>query len=115
MQNLAITHILNLIFGSPISSLMQAVGLHPSRPNAPIGDVFALELIVVAGLIAFFLVVRMTLSVERPNPAQQIAEMTHEFVGEMADQVIGHGYERFLSFITCVGLFVLISYGLAGS
>jgi len=60
-------------------------------------------------LVAFFLVVRFTLSVERPNPAQQVAEMIHEGVGDLADQVIGHGYERFQSFVTCVGLFILLN------
>ena len=109
MHNLGITHILNLLFGSLIGSIMQAVGLHPSRPNAPIGDVFSLELVVVGGLILFFLIVRMTLSVERPNPAQQLTEMIHEFTGDLGEQVIGHGYERFQAFATCVFLFVLLN------
>ncbi len=80
-----------------------------------INNAFALELLVAAVLVAFFLVVRFTLSVERPNPAQQVAEMIHEGVGDLADQVIGHGYERFQSFVTCVGLFILLNnmFGLA--
>ena len=80
-----------------------------------INNAFALELLVAAALVAFFLVVRFTLSVERPNPAQQVAEMIHEGVGGLADQVIGHGYERFQSFVTCVGLFILLNnmFGLA--
>jgi F-type H+-transporting ATPase subunit a len=51
----------------------------------------------------------MTLSVEKPNPAQQIAEMIHEGVGGLADQIIGHGYERFQAFVTCVVLFILFN------
>ena len=109
MQNLGITHFLNQIFGSLVGSVMQAVGLHPAHPKAPIGDVFSLEALVVGALILFFLVVRFSLSVERPNPAQQIAEMLHEFVGDLGDQVIGHGYERFQAFATCVFLFVLLN------
>jgi F-type H+-transporting ATPase subunit a len=88
---------------------MQAVGIHPSNPAAPINDAFALELLVVLGLIAFFLLVRLTLSVEKPNPAQQIAEMIHEFTGGQAEQVIGHGYEKFQAFVTCILLFVLLN------
>jgi F-type H+-transporting ATPase subunit a len=88
---------------------MQMLGIHPANPAAPIDDKFALELIVVLGLIAFFILVRLTLSVEKPNPAQQIAEVIHEFTGSNADQIIGHGYERFQAFVTCIFLFVVIN------
>lgn len=68
---------------------------------------FKYELLVVLALIAFFLVVRVTLSVEKPGSAQQVAEMLHEFVGGQAEEIIGHDYERFLPFILCIFLFVL--------
>jgi F-type H+-transporting ATPase subunit a len=100
---------LNHLFGGGVAALLQAVGVHPAYPAAPINDDFALELLVVCALIVFFLIVRLTLSVERPNPAQQIAEIIHGLTGDLGDQVIGHGYERFQAFATCVGLFVLIN------
>lgn len=87
---------------------MHAVGVS-ATPATAINDTSALEMLVVAGLIAFFVVVRLTLSVEKPNPAQQIAEMIHEFTGGQAEQVIGHGYERFQAFVTCVLLFVVLN------
>lgn len=91
-----------------VAAVMQHLGLHPVS-SAPINNTFALEFLVAAGLIVFFLIVRFTLSVENPNPAQQLAEMIHEFVGSQAEQVIGHGYERFQPFVTCVLLFILIN------
>jgi len=109
MQELGITHFFNLIFGAFFSWLVQLVGVHPANPHAPINDVFALEMLVVCLLIVFFIVVRLTLSVENPNPAQQVVEMLHEYVGDMSDQVIGHGYERYQAFVTCVLLFVLLN------
>lgn len=110
MQELGITHFFNLIFGTFFGWLIQLVG-NPghANPRAPINDVFALEMLVVFGLIFFFVLVRATLSVESPGPAQHIAELIHEFVGGMGEQVIGHGYERFQSFVTCVLLFVLLN------
>jgi F-type H+-transporting ATPase subunit a len=83
------------------------VGVHPRHPAAPINDAFALELLIAGLLLAFFVVVRLTLSVEKPAPVQQFAEMIHEFVGGQADQIIGHGYERFQSFATIIFLFIL--------
>jgi F-type H+-transporting ATPase subunit a len=108
-EQLALTRLLNHIFGPMIVAVMHIVGFHPAQPAAPVNDTFALELLVVAGLIAFFLVVRLTLSVEKPNPAQQLAEMIHEFTGTQAESVIGHGYERFQAFVTCILLFILLN------
>ncbi len=108
-ETLAITRLLNRLFGADVASVMRVLGVHPAHPAAPFNDTFALELLVACGLIAFFIVVRLSLSVDRPNPAQQIAEMIHEFTGGQAEQVIGHGYERFQAFVTCVLLFILLN------
>jgi F-type H+-transporting ATPase subunit a len=107
-DSLAFTRLLNHLFGPMVAAVMQTVGIHPARPVAPIDDTFALELLVAGGLVLFFLVVRFTLSVEKPNPAQQIAEMVHEFTGSQSEAVIGHGYERFQAFVTCLFLFIVL-------
>jgi F-type H+-transporting ATPase subunit a len=108
-ESLAFTRLLNQLFGPTVAAAMQAVGVHPAQPAAPINNTFALEFLVAFGLIIFFVVVRLTLSVENPNPAQQLAEMIHEFTGSQAESVIGHGYERFQAFVTCVLLFILFN------
>jgi F-type H+-transporting ATPase subunit a len=96
------------------SAVAHTAGLSPAlllEPNlqsfAFFNTTFKLELLVVAILIALFAAVRVSLSVESPGAVQQAAEMLHEFVGGQAEQVIGHGYERFQAFITCIFLFVL--------
>jgi F-type H+-transporting ATPase subunit a len=105
-ESLALTRELNL-FAGPLDGLLNMVGVHPAHAAAPINDAFALELLIAALLLVFFVAVRLTLSVEKPAPVQQFAEMIHEFVGGQADQIIGHGYERFQSFATIVFLFIL--------
>lgn len=104
-----ITRLLNTIFGPAVAALLNLVGVHPANPAAPINNTFALEVLVAFCLFVFFLIVRVTLSVEKPNPAQQLAEMIHEFTGTHADQIIGHGYERFQAFVTCVFLFIILN------
>jgi F-type H+-transporting ATPase subunit a len=106
-DQLAFTRLLNHLFAGPVDALLQALGIHPAHPATPIGDVLALELLVVLGFIALFVLVRLTLSVERPGPAQQIAEILNELIGGQADSIIGRGYERFQAFVTCIFLFVL--------
>lgn len=108
-ESLAFTHLLNQLFGGVVASLMQLVGVHPANPAAPINDAFALELLVAGCLIALFAIVRLTLSVEKPSSLQQVVEMMHEGVGGQAEQIIGHGYERFQAFVTCIFLFVVFN------
>ena len=89
----------------------ESIGLSPvvaAEKAMGINRAFALELLVAGGLITYFLLVRVFLSVEKANPAQQIAEILHEFIGGQAEQVIGHGYERYQAYVTCIFLFVLI-------
>jgi F-type H+-transporting ATPase subunit a len=66
-----------------------------------------MELLVSALLLLFFLAVRVTLSVEKPQTIQHMAEMTHEFVSDQGESIIGHGYESYLSFLTVLFLFIL--------
>jgi F-type H+-transporting ATPase subunit a len=111
-ESFALVRLLSaLLMGIEVKAF-QSIGLSPAvaaEKAAGINQALALELIIAGGLIAFFLLVRVSLSVERANPAQQVAEMVHEFIGGQAEQVIGHGYERYQAYVTCIFLFVLIN------
>lgn len=92
--------------------LYEAIGVKSAEATqqaALVNSTLAWEVLVAGLLIAFFLIVRLTLSVEKPNPGQQVAEMIHEAIGDLGDQIIGHGYERFQAFVTCIFLFVLLN------
>ncbi|MGP8259918.1 MAG: F0F1 ATP synthase subunit A [Acidobacteriaceae bacterium] len=106
---LLLTRILNAHFAAPVDALLRAVHVQPAYPASPITDTFAMELLVFTVLLLYFLAVRLTLQVERPNLVQHFAEMTHEFVVEQSEAIIGHGYEPFLSFLTILGIFILFS------
>ncbi|HUZ05637.1 MAG TPA: F0F1 ATP synthase subunit A [Acidobacteriaceae bacterium] len=104
-----LAHLLNLLLGKPVTHLLTSIGFPPLNPAAPIDGTFAMELVAFLILILFFLTVRATLSIERPGPAQQLAEMAQEFVAGQADPIIGHGYEEFLPYLTALLLFVLVN------
>ncbi len=107
-----LTHFVNALLKGVELKLYASVGItgvEAVHRAYRINAAFALELIVAAALLLFFLVVRSSLSVEKPNSTQQIAEMIHESVGGLGDQIIGHGYERFQAFVTCIVLFVLFN------
>src|ERR1700729_856094 len=106
---LLFTQFLNAHFAAPVTALLRAVHVQPKFPEAPISNAFAMELLVFGVLVAYFVVVRLTLSVEKPGPAQHLAEMTNEFVSDQGEQIIGHGYERLVSYLTALFLFILLS------
>ncbi len=103
------TEFLNAHFAAPVTALLQAVHVHPLHPEAPITNAFAMEFLVFLVLLAYFVVVRVSLSVEKPNAVQHLAEMTNEFVLDQGESIIGHGYERFVSYLTVLGLFILLA------
>ncbi len=104
----SLTNLLNAIFGSPVTALLTQIGVHPENPAAPISEILALEITVACLLLLFFLIVRLTLNVERPGPAQQVAEMLNEFVGSQGDAIIGHGYEPHVPFVTMLFVFIAL-------
>ena len=105
---LLFTRLLNDHLAAPVDALLRAFHLQPAYPSAPINDTFAMELLVFFGLLVYFVAVRLTLDVERPAPVQHLAEAIHGFVSEQGESIIGHGYERYISFVTVVALFVLL-------
>jgi F-type H+-transporting ATPase subunit a len=104
-----ITDTLNKYFGNLATQVLHAVHVQPYNPQAPITETFAMEILVLGLLVIFFVLVRLSLNVEKPGPIQQIAEMLHGFVSDQADSIIGHRAQRYVMFTTCVLMFVLAS------
>jgi len=111
-ESFALVRLLNSLFQGIEAKAFQSIGLLPAEAAVKavkVNQVFSLELMVAAGLVAFFLLVRLTLSVEKPGAPQHLAEMINEGIGDLSDQIIGHGYQKFQAFVTCIFLFVLIN------
>jgi F-type H+-transporting ATPase subunit a len=106
---LPFTAFLNHYFAGVANALLAMLHLHPKYPQAPIDNSVAMEIVVFLALLIFFIVVRATLSVDKPGPAQHVAEMLHGFVSELAESIIGHNFERYVPFVTVIFVFVLVS------
>jgi F-type H+-transporting ATPase subunit a len=106
---LLFTQSLNHLFAPAVNKLLALVHITPEFPAAPITNAVAMEFLVFLVLVGYFAIVRVSLSVEKPNGFQHLAEMTHEFVSEQGAQIIGHGYERFVGYLTALALFILLS------
>jgi F-type H+-transporting ATPase subunit a len=107
MEHLWFTALLNRWFGGPVLSLLLALHIHPKHAATPISDSFAMEVLVVLLLSALFVAVRLRLSVDQPGGLQHSMEWIESFVGNMGEEIIGHHYKPYHSYLVTLGLFIL--------
>lgn len=105
---LLFTRLLNHAFAHQANGLLNLLHVTPASTKSPITNAVAMELLVFLVLLAYFVVVRFSLNVEKPNGLQHLAELLNEGVDEQSEAIIGHGYERFTSFLTVLFLFILL-------
>lgn len=108
-HQLWLTEFLNHHLGAFVTALLRQFGIEPQYPSAPITNFVAMELLVFAILIVFFLIVRARLSVDKPGGMQHVVEILQEYVSDQADQVIGHDYKRFVPYVIALGYFILFA------
>jgi F-type H+-transporting ATPase subunit a len=107
-EQLPFTALLNRIFGGPVTAFLNAIGVHPKYPQAPIPNYLSMEILVVAILFLLFLLVRATLSVDRPRALQHIFEGIHGFIEKQSKEIIGPHSEMFTSFLVPLFIFILL-------
>jgi F-type H+-transporting ATPase subunit a len=112
-QVLSVTKWVNALLGKPALWLFHALHLQPANPQYPIPNFFAMELIVFAFAIVFFLWLKGRLSVDRPGATQQCMELflTNPMgmgVKDLIDDIIGHGGERHIPIMGSIGMFILL-------
>jgi F-type H+-transporting ATPase subunit a len=108
-EQLWFTAFLNKFLATPALALLNALGIHPHDPAHPISNAVAMQVFVFGILLIFFVLVRGSLSVEKPGPLQMSAEAVYGFFNNLAHDIIGHGYKRYVPFIVTMGLFILLS------
>jgi F-type H+-transporting ATPase subunit a len=107
-EQLWFTQLLNHLFASPATAFLRALHIEPKHPTAPIGDSFAMELLVFAFLLVLFLLVRARLSVESPGGLQHAFEGIEGFVLGQSHEIIGHHSEKYTPFFAIVFIFILV-------
>lgn len=108
MEQLPLTAFLNHLLAGPVTALLNALGVHPLHPEAPIPNAVAMELLVVVILFLLFVLVRAQLSVENPGTLQHLFEGLHEFIEGQGAEVIGHHSEPYTAFVLMIFVYVLL-------
>jgi len=111
---LLVTKLVNWLAGKPVLWLLTALRLKVKNPEYPIPNHMAMELLVFALAVVFFLWLKRRLSVDRPGATQLCAEMllTNPMgvgAGDLLEDIVGHDGKRYLPMIGSIGLFVLLS------
>ena len=106
-EQLWFTAILNRLFASPVTGLLQKLGIEPKHPTAPISNSFAMEVLVFSTLLILFLLVRSRLSVDRPGALQHAFEGVEGFIQGQSNEIIGHHSEGYTGFLAALFFFIL--------
>jgi F-type H+-transporting ATPase subunit a len=112
-QILGVTRFINAILGKPAAALLGRLHIRPANAQYPIPNYLAMELVVFAAAVVFFLWLRARLSAERPGATQQCMEalITNPMnlgVRDLLANMAGHGSERYVPMLGSIGIFVLL-------
>lgn len=107
-EQLWFTAFLNHLLAGPVTALLRALHIHPEFPQAPIPNSVAMEVLVLAILLLFFILVRSRLSVDKPGALQHTVEGARNFIVGQSREIIGHHSEGFTAFLMTLGFFILL-------
>ena len=112
-QVLGVTKLVNWLFAKPALAVFGLLHLQPTSREYPIPNFYAMELVVFAFAIVFFLWLRARLSVERPGGTQQCMEffVTNPMgvgVKDLLDDIVGHASDKHIPLLGTIGMFILL-------
>ena len=106
---LPVTQVVNHLLAGPVNAGLNALGMPAANPEVPIPTSVAVQIVVLALLVAIFLILRSRLSVENPKPLQHIIEELRGFIQDQSQEIIGHHTEPFIPFLLVLFLYVLFA------
>jgi F-type H+-transporting ATPase subunit a len=106
-EQLWFTALLNRFLAGPVTALLTALHIHVKYPDAPIGNSFAMEVLVFGFLVLLFVLLRARLSVEQPGALQHVFEGAHGFIEGQSEEIIGHHSEGYTPFLMSLAFFIL--------
>jgi F-type H+-transporting ATPase subunit a len=105
----------NAYFAGLGNALLSLFGLTAANPREPWADFIVMQLLVAAVMIVLILLLRSSLSVEKPGKLQHVFELIHGFIKETADDQVGHDghhhvviFETFFVFLLLANLIGIV-------
>ena len=104
-----LTRLFNSQFSDLGNSILGMFGLRADDPRQPWADFIVMQLVVALIMVLLFLLLRSRLSVTKPGTLQHVFELIHGFVGETADDQVGHEGRKHVVLFETLFIFILIS------
>jgi len=102
------TALLNKLLAGVLTPGLAAMGVPPADPAHPIPNYIAMEILVVGLILVGALLLRRGLSVETPGKFQQLMEVVVAFVQNLAEEIIGHGANRYVPLLGTLGIYIVL-------
>jgi len=103
-----LTKLFNMYLGGFGNWLLALVHQKAANPEEPWADFMVMQIVVALLLIVLFMVLRASLSVDKPGMFQQVFELIHGFVSGQSEEHLGHDRRHIYLFETLF-LFILLS------
>ena len=104
-----LTKLFNMYLAGPGNSLLALFHQTADNPKEPWADFIVMQLLVAVLIILLLVVLRRSLSVEKPGKIQHIFEIIREFIREQAHDQIGHGSSRHTVMFASLFIFILMA------
>jgi F-type H+-transporting ATPase subunit a len=109
-----LTQLVNHYLGGFALALLNLLHIKPSNPQTPIPESTVMSLLVFVLCVVLALILRSRLSVERPGPMQQIAELllTNPLgfgIRDSLQENVGHDADRYVPFVGSISVFILFA------
>lgn len=109
-----ITLYVNHYLGPMALAVLQALHIHPEKPDLPIPQHIVMGFLVFVLVTIFVLILKSRLSVEKPGAMQQVAELliTNPMrlgIRDILDESAGHHARSFIYLIGTISIFILFS------
>src|SRR5579872_1343301 len=104
-----LTTLLNAHFAAFANWLLALFGQKADNPLEPWADFISMQLLVAAIILILFLLLRSSLSVEKPGALQHVFELIHNFISGEAEGQIGHDGHRHLVVFETLFVFILVA------
>lgn len=109
-----ITHWVNHLFAPIALWILHSLRIQPADYERPIPEYLVMSLVVLAVGTILALILRSRLSVERPGPMQQVAELllTNPLkfgICDLLDENVGHNPRKHVAVVGTVSIFILFS------
>ncbi len=104
-----LTKLFNMWFGGLGNTLLALFGMKAENAAEPWADFMVMQILVAVLIIALFVLLRGSLSVDKPGALQQIFEGIHGFIAGESEGQVGHDGHKHTVMFETIFIFLLLA------